>query len=399
VQSPVTVGFLKPVILIPVAAINQLSTQQVEAIILHELYHIRRFDYLVNLVINFIKTILYFNPFVKLFVDTIERERENSCDEMVIQYQYQPAEYATALLMLGKNNQEQMLLAASGKNIDLLQRVETILGIRKKAKYSFRQISITFVTLLFIAFMNVFFFANSNPERFSTLAFNSDINPYYFLNSRSEETKKSEPLVAVQNKSSITTSIPATEIASSEIPEELADEIYVPEPTSSFQTVNYVKPVIHELAPKDELKLIETVDATKKILEVMQWKEMEKSAADVFNSYEKNKLKYDFQQEVNNVDWVKLEGQLRLSYDNINWDKVNDQISLSMAQIKLDSIQHEINLAINSLVKLEKWMKDNKTTSIPDSDVSLKHIKESQLKAKAQLEKIRIARTKKVVKI
>ena len=63
VSSPVTIGFLKPVILVPLAAINHLSAQQMEAVLLHELSHIRRYDYLINLIINFIQTILYFNPF------------------------------------------------------------------------------------------------------------------------------------------------------------------------------------------------------------------------------------------------------------------------------------------------------------------------------------------------
>jgi beta-lactamase regulating signal transducer with metallopeptidase domain len=62
VTSPVTIGYIKPVILLPIAAINQLSTQQLEAVLLHELAHIRRYDYFVNLVIRFIQTILYFNP-------------------------------------------------------------------------------------------------------------------------------------------------------------------------------------------------------------------------------------------------------------------------------------------------------------------------------------------------
>ncbi|HEX5113022.1 MAG TPA: M56 family metallopeptidase, partial [Saprospiraceae bacterium] len=62
VSSPVTIGFLKPIILIPIAAMNNLTPAQLEAIILHELRHIHRYDYLFNLVIIFIKTILYFNP-------------------------------------------------------------------------------------------------------------------------------------------------------------------------------------------------------------------------------------------------------------------------------------------------------------------------------------------------
>ncbi len=82
VSSPVTIGFLKPVILVPLAAINHLSTPQMEAVLLHELSHIRRYDYLINLIINFIQTVLYFNPFVKAFVKIVEREREKSCDEI-----------------------------------------------------------------------------------------------------------------------------------------------------------------------------------------------------------------------------------------------------------------------------------------------------------------------------
>ncbi len=401
VYTPVTIGFLKPVILIPVAAINQLTTQQVEAIILHELYHIRRFDYVINLVINFIKTVLYFNPFVKLFVSTIEREREHSCDEMVIQYQYKPAEYATALLLLGKNKQQQMMLAASGKNQDLLQRVETILGINKKTNYSFRQISITLVTLLFVVFANIFFFAKSNPDAFSHLAFNSDINPYYFLNSRTDNDQKQA------EKSLVTAEIaPNSIISNSDEAEfsnefEEADEFEKADPVAAplFYTVNYTSPVIPILAKEDELKLKETIGATKKILEEKEWKEIEKSYAEVFNSYETEKLKKEYKKEVDNINWKKLEDQLKLSYENINWNKVNDEISLSLAQIKLDSIQHQLNLTIDKLVNLETWMKENKTSSIPDTDISLKCIIENQIKAKAQLEKIKSTKIKKVVKI
>ena len=78
INSPVTIGYLKPIILVPLAAINHLTTEQMEAVLLHELAHIRRYDYLINLLINFIQTILYFNPFVKAFVKTVERERERS---------------------------------------------------------------------------------------------------------------------------------------------------------------------------------------------------------------------------------------------------------------------------------------------------------------------------------
>ena len=75
VSSPVTIGFIKRMILVPLAAVNHLSPQQLEAVLLHELAHIRRYDYLMNLIIKFIQSVLYFNPFVKAFVAIVERER------------------------------------------------------------------------------------------------------------------------------------------------------------------------------------------------------------------------------------------------------------------------------------------------------------------------------------
>jgi bla regulator protein blaR1 len=133
VSSPVTIGFLKPVILVPLAAINNLTTQQLEAVLLHELSHIRRFDYLVNLVINFIQTIFYFNPFAKAFVKIVEKEREKSCDEMVLQFQYDSRDYATALLTLEHTRPapKPLVVGASGKKHDLLNRIEIILGVNK----------------------------------------------------------------------------------------------------------------------------------------------------------------------------------------------------------------------------------------------------------------------------
>ena len=156
VSSPVTIGFLKPVILVPLAAINHLTPQQLEAVLLHELSHIKRFDYLINLIINFIQTILYFNPFAKAFVKIVEREREKSCDEMVLQFQYDSHEYATALLTLEKANADNKPLAVgvAGRKNDLLNRVELIMGIQRKSVFSFNKLAGLMAGLLCIIALN-----------------------------------------------------------------------------------------------------------------------------------------------------------------------------------------------------------------------------------------------------
>ena len=136
IDVPATVGFLKPVILIPVGSINSLTPQQLEAIILHEVSHIKRNDYLVNLFISVIETILFFNPFILLLAKAIKRERENCCDDFVIQYRYDPQSYASALLRLEQSRRGNLQLAmgaVSGKK-QLLSRIKRITNDQKNVK-------------------------------------------------------------------------------------------------------------------------------------------------------------------------------------------------------------------------------------------------------------------------
>lgn len=130
VDTPLTIGFWKPVVLLPVASINQLSLPQAEAVILHELNHIQQNDYLINLLIAFAEIVMFFNPFARLMTNMIRKERENSCDDMVLQFRYKPQDYAKALLLLEKNRSStrSLALAATGRSKGLLfDRVRRIL--------------------------------------------------------------------------------------------------------------------------------------------------------------------------------------------------------------------------------------------------------------------------------
>src|SRR5258705_7742847 len=207
VSSPVTIGFLKPVILVPLAAINHLSAQQMEAVLLHELSHIRRYDYLINLIINFIQTVLYFNPFVKAFVKIVEKEREKSCDEMVLQFQYDSYEYATALLTLEKTNHEYkpLALGATGKKNDLLQRVELIMGVKTKRVLSFNKFAGLLGGLICIIALNALLIISKPPGRKNSDSFTSLSSPFnFFTNSISGST--GTPVTEEQKPAIITSS-------------------------------------------------------------------------------------------------------------------------------------------------------------------------------------------------
>ncbi|MFI5156636.1 MAG: M56 family metallopeptidase, partial [Chitinophagales bacterium] len=131
VDSPVTIGFFKPIILVPLAMVNHLTTDQVEAILLHELAHIRRNDYLINLFISWAGIALFFNPFARSLIRSIRKEREHCCDDLVLQFQYEPHSYASALLSLEKSRKHlsSLVLPATGRSRQLLlERVLRMTG-------------------------------------------------------------------------------------------------------------------------------------------------------------------------------------------------------------------------------------------------------------------------------
>jgi hypothetical protein len=130
IESPVTIGFLKPVILVPAATLNHLTTEQLEAVLLHELAHIKRYDYLLHFILQCIQTILFFNPFVRLLAREAAQQREYSCDDWVLQFRFCPHTYATALLQLEQLRPVVAAVAmpAKGGQQHLLHRIRRMMN-------------------------------------------------------------------------------------------------------------------------------------------------------------------------------------------------------------------------------------------------------------------------------
>jgi beta-lactamase regulating signal transducer with metallopeptidase domain len=100
IQAPVVIGFLKPIILIPIGMTSSLTVEQLETIFLHELTHIRRKDYLINLIQSFVEAIYFFNPFVWIVSAIIKCEREHCCDDAVVEHYGNAKAYVNALATL-----------------------------------------------------------------------------------------------------------------------------------------------------------------------------------------------------------------------------------------------------------------------------------------------------------
>ena len=129
VSVPTVIGWLKPVVLLPTSALAGLAPNQMEAILAHELAHVRRHDYIVNLFQTVVETLLFYHPAVWWLSRRIRAERENCCDDLAVSLCGDPVAYAAALAELEglRSTTGDLVLAATGGS--LLQRVRRLLGV------------------------------------------------------------------------------------------------------------------------------------------------------------------------------------------------------------------------------------------------------------------------------
>ena len=129
VDVPTVVGWLRPVILLPASALAGLSPAQLEAVIAHELAHVRRHDYLVNLLQTVVETLLFYHPAVWWLSHRIRIERENCCDDLAVQLCGDRVAYARALADLEELRGAGPAFAVAITGGSLLSRVRRLLGL------------------------------------------------------------------------------------------------------------------------------------------------------------------------------------------------------------------------------------------------------------------------------
>lgn len=134
-KVPMVVGHFKPLILIPLGLINGLSEKEVEAILCHELAHVKRRDYLANILQSFMEVVFFFNPAVLWISKLIREERENCCDDLAISATSNKASYISALISCQEFQMSvpQYAMAISGNNDHLVDRVKRMVSNERPA--------------------------------------------------------------------------------------------------------------------------------------------------------------------------------------------------------------------------------------------------------------------------
>ena len=129
IKVPVVVGYLRPVILLPVSLLTKMPPAQLEAILAHELAHVARHDFVINLLQTMIETLFFYHPAVWWLSHRIRVEREHCCDDMVVTCLGNNVEYGRALLAIAEHNGRYSVLALGVADGSLLSRVRRIVGV------------------------------------------------------------------------------------------------------------------------------------------------------------------------------------------------------------------------------------------------------------------------------
>ena len=152
VRIPIVIGYFKPFILFPIGAINQMSVEEVEAVLAHEIAHLKRNDFLQNLAQSIIETIFYYHPAVWWISAVVRAERESCCDEIAVRMCNSHLSYARALVKLQEVGSAPALALPfnSAKKRHLLNRVQRILNQPQNKSQTMEKIAATGMLLFFL---------------------------------------------------------------------------------------------------------------------------------------------------------------------------------------------------------------------------------------------------------
>jgi beta-lactamase regulating signal transducer with metallopeptidase domain len=129
-RVPVVIGYVRPVVLLPLRLVTSIPTAQLDAILAHELAHVRRHDFAINLLQMLVETIFFYHPAVWWLSWRLRVEREHCCDDIVVRELGNRVEYGRALLAIEEQRGQNAILALGAADGSLLSRVRRIVAVR-----------------------------------------------------------------------------------------------------------------------------------------------------------------------------------------------------------------------------------------------------------------------------
>lgn len=388
VDTPQVIGFLKPVILLPASCLTNLTPAQLEAVLLHELVHIKRNDYLVNLFVASLEILFFFNPFVKQLAAGIRQEREYDCDDMVLQFQHPPHHYATALLTLEKSRLQPVTygIAASGRNQQqLLTRIQRIMGIQNKERRAYR-LAAAVLALLFLAFMTTIKPGKMTIDKFGSpglLLAASNVTSLQYNDEAGEKIHSARPPLVQAAAASTLAWVTAAPAASA--PEFRQPALALPHPAAEMEEEDAAEDqgiqvaASHEAidfslqqnaaaadaaAIEGEMEIAGIMPASPYVpansfsYQFFQDTTTPKVKGETYNERVAKEALVKAQKALALIDWQKIERQLKYRNQDIaklkkeleeqlkslNWQKISQEVQSALAQEQLAKLQQAAKL-------------------------------------------------------
>ena len=154
IDTPMVIGWLRPAVLLPISAIAGLNEEQLLGIFAHELAHIRRHDFLVNMLQRCVEAMLFYHPAVWWLSNRIRTEREDCCDDLAVRVCGNRRNYAEALVALEQKRQDRQALAVAATDGSLVHRIQRILGFESSgADWQSAAVTLLFLGIWVVAGM------------------------------------------------------------------------------------------------------------------------------------------------------------------------------------------------------------------------------------------------------
>jgi len=316
-RGPMLVGYLKPVVIVPAGMITLLPVSQVETILMHELYHLKRRDYLVNIMQLFIEGILFYHPVVWIISASIRSEREHCCDDRVLRATDNPENYAKALIHIAEQQQFTRLAPGaigSGKQY-LYSRIKRILNYHTmKTTMRDKVLSLALLAGSIVLLLTVSGFS-AEPGFLSIDKSNSE---WIVVPDTIPEEIAYEELTEIDE-------------AEWEVLQEI-EEIDWDEIKAEMElSISEMKIDLEEIQEIDWEAIKEEMEAARMEIDEIDWEEVK---AEMDQSFSEMKL-----------DMEEVKSEIEKSMNEIDWDEIREEIKEDMEKVKLslDSIRSEMD--------------------------------------------------------
>jgi len=330
IKVPLLAGALRPVIIVPAGMVTNLPFNQVETIMMHELSHLKRKDYLVNIMQLFIEGILFYHPTVWIISGLVRDEREHCCDDEVLRMTDNPVNYARALIHIAEYQHFSRLVpgaTGTGKH-HLKFRINRILNIQTmKTNIRDKVISLSLVAVTVIIFLFISSFS-AGPSFIRTGVMKSEMISQQDTIPQEKQVKEAAEINETDMKAEVEA---ARQEALKEIDEIDWDKVKkdLEEAREEFENIDMEQMKADmESARKEALKEIQEID----------WEKLEAERQKAI-------------QEIKEIDWdeMKLELQNSLSDIEIDIDRLKVDIQNSMKDIDWEAIRKDIEKSMESL--------------------------------------------------